>query len=305
MLNYSKYGTISNLLKLVICIVFVISCQIIDSVKSEENLGLSESLITGPVSSSGFNIILGTSDLAVGTNRFTFAVVSQDGLLDLPNVQVKTIFKGQVKQVTKAEFNEWPIPERGLYITELNFDRSGNWDVTVEFIRNSVDTELVGIEFEVKDRFIAPANGELAFKSINKTLGDVDSFMELTTGSLYDPDFYRITVSEAISQAKPFVLVFSSPAFCTNAVCGPQLEVLQSLKNKHKEKFIFIHVDIYDDPQQVQSNFENAKISPIVKEWHLPTSLWTFIVGAKGQIKYRFEAFASESEIENALNQIY
>ena len=142
-------------------------------------------------------------------------------------------------------------------------------------------------------------------KSINKTLGDVDSFMELTTGSLYDPDFYRITVSEAISQAKPFVLVFSSPAFCTNAVCGPQLEVLQSLKNKHKEKFIFIHVDIYDDPQQVQSNFENAKISPIVKEWHLPTSLWTFIIGGKGQIKYRFEAFASESEIENALNQIY
>ena len=90
MLNYNKYGTISNLLKLVICIVFVISCQIIDSVKSE-NIDLSDSLITGPVSLNGFNIILGTSDLAVGTNRFTFAIVSKDGLLDLPMVQVKTI----------------------------------------------------------------------------------------------------------------------------------------------------------------------------------------------------------------------
>ena len=103
MLNYSKSGTIPNLLKLVICIVSVISCQIIDSVKSE-NIGLSDSLITGPVSLNGFNIILGTSDLAVGTNRFTFAIVSKDGLLDLPMVQVKTIFKGQVKQATKAEF---------------------------------------------------------------------------------------------------------------------------------------------------------------------------------------------------------
>ena len=304
MLNYSRSGTTPNLLKFVICIVFVISCQIIDSVKSENSL-LRDSLITGPVSSNGFNIILGTSDLAVGINRFTFAIVSKDALLDQPDVQVKTIFEGQVKEVTKAEYNKWPIPERGLYITELNFDRSGNWDLSVEFIRNDGDTELVDIKLEVKDRFIAPANGELAFKSINKTLDDVDSFMELTTGSIYDPDFYEITISEAISQAKPFVLVFSSPAFCTNAVCGPQLEVLRSIKTKYKEEFIFIHVDIYDDPQQVQSNFENAKTSPAVKEWNLPTSLWTFIVGENGQIKYRFEAFASESEIENALNQIY
>jgi len=63
-------------------------------------------------------------------------------------------------------------------------------------------------------------------------------------------------------------------------------------------------VDIYDNPEQVQSNFENAKISPVVREWNLPTSLWTFIVGAKGQIIYRFESFASESEIENALKEI-
>ena len=176
-------------------------------------------------------------------------------------VKVKTIFKGQVKQVAKAEFNEWPIPQWGLYVTELNFDRSGYWYLAVEFIRNTVDAEVVDIEFEVQDRFTAPANGELAFKSINKPLGDVESFMELTTGSFYAPDVYGLT--------------------------------------------IFIHVDIYDDPQQEQSNLENAKTSPPVKEWNLPTSLWTFIVAGNGQIKYRFEAFASESEIENALNQIY
>ena len=67
MLNYSKSVTIPNLLKLGICIVSIISCQIIDPVKSE-NTGLSDSIITGPVSSNGYNIILGTSDLAVGTN---------------------------------------------------------------------------------------------------------------------------------------------------------------------------------------------------------------------------------------------
>ncbi len=275
----------------------------IDVFKSEKELKLNDSLITGPISPNGFYIILGTSDLAIGANRFTFAIVSQDGLLDVPSVQVKTVFENQVNQITNAEFNEWPIPERGLYVTELNFDKSGFWKLEVKFSANNLE-ELVQIGFDVKNQFIAPVKGQPAIKSINKTLDDVDSFAELTTGSFYDPEFYKMTISEVITQGKPFILVFSSPAFCTNAVCGPQLEVIRSLKAKYKEEYAFIHVEIYDDPEQVQLNFEGAKISDVVKQWRLPTSLWTFIISEKGEIEYRFEAFASKSEIENALNQI-
>jgi len=177
-----------------ICIVFVVSCQIIDSVKSEKGPVLRDTLITGPISSNGFNIILGTSDLAIGLNRFTFAIISKYGLLDIPDVEVETTFEGQVKQVAKAEFNEWPVPGRGLYVTELDFDRSGLWELKVKFATNNIDKELVEIEFDVKDEFIAPANGDFAFKSVNKTIDDVDSFMELTTGSLNAPDFYRMTI---------------------------------------------------------------------------------------------------------------
>ena len=81
-------------------------------------------------------------------------------------------------------------------------------------------------------------------------------------------------------------------------------EFINSLKAKYKEEYAFIHVEIYDDPEQVQLNFEGAKISDVVKQWRLPTSLWTFIISEKGEIEYRFEAFASKSEIENALNEI-
>ena len=301
MLNYSKIRTLPNLLCLIL---IVVSCQLINLGDSEKVVLIDDKLITGPKSTSGFKIILGTSDLAIGPNRFTFAIISPDGLVNGPSVKLKSIFNGDIKQQTKAHFELWPIPKRGLYVTELYFDESGTWAVEIELNNIISNKEIVLIQFQVKDSFVAPAKGDFAFKSVNKTIADVNALSELTTGSLQDPDFYRMTISEAIFQEKPFVLVFSSPAFCTNAVCGPQLEVLHSLKTKYEGIYIFIHVDIYDNPEQVQSNFENAKISPVANEWNLPTSLWTFIIDGKGKIKYRFEAFASESEIENALDEI-
>jgi len=303
MWNYSRIRKLPNLLCLIL-ILIAVSCQFINLGDSEKTPLLDDKLITGPESTSGFNIILGTSDLAIGPNRFTFAIISPDGLVNVPSVKLKSMFNGDIKQSTKAHFELWPIPQRGLYVTELYFDESGIWDVEIELNNVISNKEVVVIQFKVKDSFVAPAKGDFAFKSVNKTIEDVNALSQLTTGSLQDPDFYRMTISEVIFQGKPFVLVFSSPAFCTNAVCGPQLEVLHSLKTKHEGRYIFIHVDIYDNPEQVQSNFENARISPVVNEWNLPTSLWTFIVDGKGKIKYRFEAFASESEIENALNEI-
>ncbi len=303
MLNYSKIRKLPNLLCLIL-ILIAVSCQFINLGDSEKAVLFDAKLITGPESTSGFKIILGTSDLAIGPNRFTFAIISPDGLVNVPSVKLKSIFNRDIKQRTKAYFELWPIPQRGLYVTELYFDESGIWVVELELNNIISNKEIVSIQFKVKDSFVAPAKGDFAFKSVNKTIADVNALSELTTGSLQDPDFYRMTISEAIFQEKPFVLVFSSPAFCTNAVCGPQLEVLHSLKTKYEGIYIFIHVDIYDNPEQVQSNFENARISSVANEWNLPTSLWTFIIDRKGKIKYRFEAFASESEIENALEEI-
>ena len=125
----------------------------------------------------------------------------------------------------------------------------------------------VQLYFEVMEAASAISVGSPAVRSRNKTRDDVQSLSELTTGSLHDPDLYQMTVADAVTSGLPTVIVVASPAFCTNAVCGPQVEVLQELKNKFKGQANFIHVDFYDNPQEIQGDLSTARLSPIVAEW--------------------------------------
>ena len=104
-------------------------------------------------------------------------------------------------------------------------------------------------------------------------------------------------------EGRPLVVVFASPAFCTNAVCGPQIEVLQQLKDKYKGQANFIHVDFYENPHEIQGDLERAVISSVVREWRLPSIEWTFVIDRQGMITARFEAFATLNEVERAFLQ--
>ena len=47
------------------------------------------------------------------------------------------------------------------------------------------------------------------------------------------------------------VVVFASPAFCVNAVCGPQVEVLSELQEVYGDRASFVHVDLYENPEEI------------------------------------------------------
>ena len=143
--------------------------------------------------------------------------------------------------------------------------------------------------------------GSVSPASRNKTLDDVDDLKELTTGSLRDPDLYMTTIADGVKSGLPTVVVMASPAFCTNAVCGPQVEVLRDLKDKYAGQANFIHVDYYDNPDEIQGDLDRARPSPTVLEWNLPSSEWSFVIDRNGVIAERFEAFATLEEIEKVL----
>jgi hypothetical protein len=107
-----------------------------------------------------------------------------------------------------------------------------------------------------------------------------------------------------LDQQRPFVVVFASPGFCTNALCGPQAEMLTTLRARHGDRANFIHVDIYENPEELRSDFDLAVVTPLLEEWGLETLEWTFIVDADGRITHRFEAFTPEPELEAALVEV-
>ena len=267
-----------------------------------------EPLIESEITADGFKAILGTGDIGVGTERIGFVLTSKTGFVTTDGVRVtpKYVSGGaeEAKPTVETVFQEWPYGNRGLYTTYIDFDKAGDWVLDISVPGEGGGASIVPLPVEVFETSHAPMQGHAAVSSQTRTLDDVESIEELTTGSLQDPDLYRISLDRAIENEMPTVVVFASPAFCQNAVCGPQVDVLQELKNAYPSDANFVHVDFYDNPHEIQGDLERAIISPAVKEWRLPSIEWTFVIDKQGIVTARFEGFATFDEVEAALRQV-
>jgi hypothetical protein len=208
--------------------------------------------------------------------------------------------EGPVETAT-ARFHEFPLGTRGIYVTELRFDQPGDWSIEVNVPRPDGAIARAEIFFAVSERTKSVAVGERPPPSRNRTLRDVPSVSHLTTGSHRDPNLYQTAIADALTSNRPTVVVFASPAFCTNAVCGPQVEVLSEIQDKYAGRANFIHVDYYDNPHEIQGDLDRAVPSPVLTEWGLTSQEWTFVIGSDGRVSRRFENFAPAVEIEAAL----
>jgi hypothetical protein len=259
---------------------------------------------------SGLRVIFGTPDLGVGTHRVAFALTNPaEGLVRLPIVRAASYYyprgasgprEGPVEQAT-ARFFEFPFGTRGIYSTELALDRPGDWGLELTLPQADGGTRTTTFLFPVAQRTSAPAVGDPAPASASRTLDDAGSLAELTTSYEPDPALYGLSIADAIAEARPFVVVFASPAFCTNALCGPQVEVLSDLAARHGERANFLHVDLYENPHEIQGDLDRAVRTPVLEEWGIHTDEWTFVVDAEGRVAGRFEAFVTEKELEQTL----
>ncbi len=268
-------------------------------------------LIEGPVSPDGLMAILATADLAVGEQRVGFVLTTPTGLIRAPAVTVTSLFfpqggaEAEEMQRALALFHPWPLATRGLYTTTLSFDEPGRWGLDISVVNPEGPARRAQIFYDVEETPSAPAVGSAGIRSHSKTIDDVESLTQLTTGSLPDPDLYQTTLAEAMDSGLPTVVVMASPAFCTNAVCGPQVEVLKELKNEYQGRANFIHIDFYDNPEEIQGDLNLARLSPTVIEWGLPSNEWSFVLDREGVITARFEAFATLGELRQAIERVF
>ena len=266
--------------------------------------------IRGPMSEDGLQAIFATPDLGVGRHRVAFALASRTELVDAPSATVQSFYAppddeddalGEPSQTALALFRPFPLVERGLYSTTMTFDSPGRWALSAAVLGSDGLPKRARLYFDVPDRSAAPAPGSRAPMSASKTAADVDSLSELTTGSDPDADLYGVSIADAVRSGLPAVVVMASPAFCISAVCGPQVEVLSELKDEFAGQAHFIHVDFYDNPDDIQGDLSRAVVSPTVLEWNLPSPEWTFVIDRDGVIADRFEGFATLEELRRSL----
>lgn len=253
------------------------------------------------VSEDGYTIALGTPDLSPGVHRISVVIEGPLGLVEFPAIGVTVLRQdapGEMQEIV-ARFSRFPDGVRGFHVTSVDFTTVGRWNLILH-IPAEGGFDDVGIAIDVPLDTLAPSVGDTAPASASRTLTDVANIADLSTGETPDPGVYLISLADAVEADKPFVVVFASPGFCTNAFCGPQAEVLSEVRSLFGDAANYIHVDLYENPEQVRLG-EDPIETPILEEWGLHTDEWTFVVNADGVVVARFEAFAPLAEVEAAL----
>lgn len=251
--------------------------------------------------------VLAVSELNVGPNRIVVGLLQNGAPINQPDIQLGLRFfyldgsvDTQVQSESTAVYRGEGMPF-GLYVGYATFDQPGNWSVEIS-IPNGDTPQIYKMRLDVQATPRVPAIGQAALPSKNLTLNDNPDLGEITSDASPDPDFYQMTIADAIAAKKPFVIGFLTPGYCQTAVCAPNMAVLKKLKNEFKDKVNFIHVEVY--PYPFGESFQQQKrVQPMV-EWDLVTEPWTFLVDADGIIQYRYEGGITFAEMEPALTQL-
>jgi hypothetical protein len=251
-------------------------------------------------------LIPGTSDYAPATIRFTFLVVDPHGrVVERPRARVWIGRSRDAEPFARGVATLEPIGVRGrvvdsgdakrIYVAHLRVPRPGRYEIVARPVGGR---PIGGIrDVEVQPRSASPAVGAKAYPSRTPTLATTP-FTRLTTRRPPDLALLRASVASTLSAHRRFVLVFATPRYCQSQTCGPVVDVVDAARRRFARSGIrFIHVEIYRDNNPAKG--ENRW----VKEWRLPTEPWTFLVGADGRIKAKFEGAVSLGELSASIRR--
>lgn len=250
--------------------------------------------------SSGPTLILATSELVVGPNRFAIGMVDE---ANQPILDAKVTFdfyqlagdQGTKKAESQATFRWVEHKAKGIYTAPVTFGGPGRWGVEAA-IEYGGRRQVVRAPFEVKAASSAPMIGGPAIRSKTQTVQDVADPSEICTAA--PPcELHTISLDAALANGKPTAILFASPGFCSSQTCAPQLGVLLQVKPKHADAVNFVHVEIYKEPR-------NQVLADAVTEWKLPSEPWMFFVDKNGTIVERYDGIATAEEIEDGITKI-
>ncbi len=185
---------------------------------------------------------------------------------------------------------------------DITFDEPGFWEVTVTATIDGND-ETTTAAFEVLEDSAIPAVGDPALRTTQPLTGDPTTAPEAVDSRasqdrpVPDPELHELTITDALDAGRPFMVVVSTPTFCTSRFCGPITDSVQELAGQFADTpMAFIHLEVWED-------FETNTVNEAAREWIAPTpetdgaEPWVFVVDTAGIITHRFDNVATDTEL--------
>lgn len=259
-----------------------------------------------------------SSELSVGSNRVLLNLLDDKNQpLASPEREVELRFydlaadPGEPAITIEADYLETTESLPGLYrAAPVKFPCWGEWGLEAVATEPDGSQRSGRMVFSVRPTSSTPPIGAQAPRSDTPTGSTSAEIGAISTDSQPDPDFYGTSVSQALDEGRPFLLIFSTPAFCRTRTCGPALDIVKSVAPEFKDDVAFIHVEPY------QLEIANGRAQPVlgeqnqplvvesVLEWGLPAEPYIFVVDEDGRVTAKLEGVASAEELEDALRQV-
>ncbi len=272
-------------------------------------------------------------DLAAGdTERFIVGLfTSHNRFVDFGHVRMEFSYlgtkssgvnpKAPVKMSSRGSFipvgsHLSPAPDRptalpaskgrGVYGTNVRFDRPGYWQVRVTADVAGLGRQQATAAFQVYRHHQVPAPGQPAPRTRNLTLRShvpraaIDSRAE-GSGRIPDPELHRTTIAASIAHHEPALVVFSTPVYCISRFCGPTTNLVARLAKRFHDRANFIHVEIW-------RNYTHHVINKAAADWLYRhgdlREPWVFLIGADGRIVARWANAVDAAEIVPYLKKL-
>ena len=225
------------------------------------------------------------------TNEF-LASPDREALMTLRNVNGAPIEQYPMKFI-------WTVPgQRGLYVANVFFPEAATYQVTIE-AEGYRSAGPVGVV--VLDDPLVVQPGESAPRSVTRTAVDYPDLAVISSDPDPNPALYQLSVDAAVSNGRPTVLIFATPAWCVSQACGPLLDQTKALAPDFPD-VDFVHVEVYEDIQV--TSFDDLETVGAVTEWGLPSEPWVFVVDDKGTVVLSLEGVASDQELRAAIESL-
>ncbi len=254
-------------------------------------------------------VVLVASELIVGLNRFAVGLFDSKGqaisdasvhfhYFDLINPTLPRV-ESEADAVRLATADG----RTAIFANEREFARAGDWGVEVQarFPNGKASIRRIGFTVVAQSPTLKPGQAAPSLETPTAASAQND-LTKLTSAMEPNPAFYYLSLKQALTNGKPTVLLFATPAFCQTRFCGPSYELTSALQKQYGSKANFVHVEVYTGlPNPAADNFQ---LAPSMRAFGLTSEPWLFIIKPDGKVAYRVEGLFTLGEIEHHLKLV-
>src|SRR4051812_9322874 len=203
-----------------------------------------------PAGSASFLPVPVSSELGVGSNRVVFGLLDPSGSKSAaaPDRSLSIAYRGPNGETiaSSATTFVWALEGvKGVYVGHADFKSAGKWIADFTSSAPGASPATVSFSFDVAEHTNVIRPGDAAPSVKTTTVADVGGDVaKVSTDQNPVKRFYETSEADALAAHKPFVLIFATPKFCQQAVCGPTLDKLKPVAAAHPE-MTFINVEPY------------------------------------------------------------